>query len=182
MPSSTVFYLVGIILFIIAVVATAQCAHHVKLHREHLAMKAASARLQAQINSLKKMRYCADQQECECCRQHVRDQDCTTCLIVKRACRQPSGCRDDGCPDHGSSECAICLQNFLDGDTLRLLPCHHIFHSECADKWLAKSEVPDDDRKCPMCRAVAIRVRGRESSHRRLWRARVRAEEPMAHV
>ncbi|KAI3842258.1 hypothetical protein MKW98_026048 [Papaver atlanticum] len=31
-------------------------------------------------------------------------------------------------------ECAVCLENFKDGDELRLvLPCNHVFHTKCID-------------------------------------------------
>ncbi|KAF3326471.1 hypothetical protein FCM35_KLT08101 [Carex littledalei] len=45
-------------------------------------------------------------------------------------------------------ECAICLSEFLDDDTLRLLPgCRHVFHVNCIDTWLA------DHKTCPVCRS-----------------------------
>uniref|UniRef100_A0A3Q7JCC0 RING-type E3 ubiquitin transferase n=1 Tax=Solanum lycopersicum TaxID=4081 RepID=A0A3Q7JCC0_SOLLC len=35
-------------------------------------------------------------------------------------------------------ECAVCLNEFEEEETLRLLPnCHHVFHPECIDAWLA---------------------------------------------
>lgn len=33
-------------------------------------------------------------------------------------------------------ECAICLSEFVKGDKVRVLPCHHIFHLEEIDEWL----------------------------------------------
>lgn len=33
-------------------------------------------------------------------------------------------------------ECAICLSDFVKGDTVRVLPCHHIFHLDEIDGWL----------------------------------------------
>ncbi|KAL5205125.1 hypothetical protein ABZP36_009996 [Zizania latifolia] len=47
--------------------------------------------------------------------------------------------------DGGS--CAVCLAEFRDGETLRLLPrCHHAFHRGCIDTWL-RAHV-----NCPLCR------------------------------
>jgi len=46
-------------------------------------------------------------------------------------------------------ECAVCLTEFDDDDTLRLLPrCAHAFHTDCIDAWLASHVT------CPVCRAV----------------------------
>ncbi|XP_009631170.1 E3 ubiquitin-protein ligase ATL31-like isoform X1 [Nicotiana tomentosiformis] len=48
----------------------------------------------------------------------------------------------------GALECAVCLNEFEDNETLRLIPkCDHVFHPECIDAWL-KSHVT-----CPVCRA-----------------------------
>jgi E3 ubiquitin-protein ligase RNF13 len=33
-------------------------------------------------------------------------------------------------------ECAICLSDFVKGDIVRVLPCHHIFHLDEVDAWL----------------------------------------------
>jgi E3 ubiquitin-protein ligase RNF13/E3 ubiquitin-protein ligase RNF167 len=35
-------------------------------------------------------------------------------------------------------ECAICLSDFVKGDKVRVLPCHHIFHLDEVDEWLIK--------------------------------------------
>ncbi|TFK52505.1 hypothetical protein OE88DRAFT_1657803 [Heliocybe sulcata] len=34
------------------------------------------------------------------------------------------------------TECAICLSDFVKGDKVRVLPCHHIFHMDEVDEWL----------------------------------------------
>uniref|UniRef100_A0A7N0SXW6 RING-type E3 ubiquitin transferase n=1 Tax=Kalanchoe fedtschenkoi TaxID=63787 RepID=A0A7N0SXW6_KALFE len=48
----------------------------------------------------------------------------------------------------GALECAVCLNEFEEEETLRLLPkCDHVFHPECIDAWLASHTT------CPVCRA-----------------------------
>ncbi|KAI9084781.1 hypothetical protein K1719_033187 [Acacia pycnantha] len=48
-------------------------------------------------------------------------------------------------------ECAVCLSEFEDSETLRLLPkCDHVFHPECIDEWLATHTT------CPVCRADLV--------------------------
>ncbi|CAN8269893.1 unnamed protein product [Cochlearia groenlandica] len=61
----------------------------------------------------------------------------------------------------GELECAICLNEFEDDETLRLLPkCDHVFHPHCIDAWLEAHVT------CPVCRAnLAEQVTvGEESS------------------
>lgn len=46
------------------------------------------------------------------------------------------------------SECAVCLSEFEEEESLRLLPkCNHAFHLPCIDKWLQSHS------NCPLCRA-----------------------------
>ncbi|RDX80191.1 E3 ubiquitin-protein ligase ATL6, partial [Mucuna pruriens] len=48
-------------------------------------------------------------------------------------------------------ECAVCLCEFEDTETLRLIPkCDHVFHPECIDEWLASHTT------CPVCRANLV--------------------------
>ncbi|KAG0229427.1 hypothetical protein BGW42_001582 [Actinomortierella wolfii] len=43
-------------------------------------------------------------------------------------------------------DCAVCLYDFEDGETLRHLRCDHYFHRDCVDRWLVKHPF------CPTCR------------------------------
>jgi E3 ubiquitin-protein ligase ATL6/9/15/31/42/55 len=48
----------------------------------------------------------------------------------------------------GALECAVCLNEFEDDETLRLIPnCDHVFHPDCIDAWL------ESHTTCPVCRA-----------------------------
>lgn len=51
----------------------------------------------------------------------------------------------------GALECAVCLNEFEDDETLRLIPkCDHVFHPDCVDAWLASHVT------CPVCRANLV--------------------------
>ena len=43
--------------------------------------------------------------------------------------------------------CAVYLSDILPGETLRNLPCAHVFHAECITPWLAESCL------CPICKS-----------------------------
>lgn len=48
----------------------------------------------------------------------------------------------------GDLECAICLNELEDRETVRLLPiCNHLFHIDCIDVWLYSHAT------CPVCRS-----------------------------
>lgn len=49
------------------------------------------------------------------------------------------------------SECAVCLSDFQENESLRLLPkCSHAFHLPCIDTWLKSQS------NCPLCRASVV--------------------------
>ncbi len=47
--------------------------------------------------------------------------------------------------------CAVCLEDYEDGDKVRVLPCKHRFHQQCVDQWLGSRRV------CPVCKHDAGR-------------------------
>ena len=53
--------------------------------------------------------------------------------------------------------CVICLEHFVDGDRLRVLPCDHSFHVGCIDRWLSGSHSFDNcyTSGCPTCKKRA---------------------------
>jgi len=56
--------------------------------------------------------------------------------------------------------CVICLENFTDGEKLRVLPCNHFFHPGCIDHWLlgTYSDYECVTSGCPMCKKRAATI------------------------
>lgn len=46
-----------------------------------------------------------------------------------------------------SESCAICVDDFKEGDMMRVLPCNHHFHLDCIDEWLI-----NHSDLCPLCK------------------------------
>ena len=58
------------------------------------------------------------------------------------------------------SDCSVCLSEFREGETLRLLPkCSHAFHVPCIDTWLRSHT------NCPLCRAHIVVVETNHHQH-----------------
>ena len=54
---------------------------------------------------------------------------------------------------NANKECSICMNTFDKGDTVVILPCQHMFHLACMERWVQRKNV------CPLClRFVAIDV------------------------
>lgn len=45
-----------------------------------------------------------------------------------------------------AEKCAICLGEYEEGEDVKTLPCAHMFHAECVDRWL------NVNRICPFCK------------------------------
>ncbi|KAK7321213.1 hypothetical protein VNO77_31607 [Canavalia gladiata] len=57
--------------------------------------------------------------------------------------------KDEGLVE--GTECSVCLNEFQEEETLRLLPkCNHAFHIPCIDTWLRSHT------NCPLCRAGIV--------------------------
>ncbi|KAG0752858.1 hypothetical protein G6F57_015463 [Rhizopus arrhizus] len=49
--------------------------------------------------------------------------------------------------DTDHMECPICLEDYLNDEQLRILPCKHEFHAKCVDAWLTEYK-----KFCPVCK------------------------------
>ena len=57
-------------------------------------------------------------------------------------------------------ECPICMNDFIPGETIRLLPCMHYYHIRCIDEWLLRALT------CPNCMQRVDLALQRSNSYR----------------
>ncbi|XP_078277400.1 E3 ubiquitin-protein ligase znrf3 isoform X2 [Rhinoraja longicauda] len=68
--------------------------------------------------------------------------------------REGNNCgASDTLSSSSTSDCAICLEKYVDGEELRVIPCTHRFHKRCVDPWLLQHHT------CPHCRHNIIERR-----------------------
>ncbi|PPD88715.1 hypothetical protein GOBAR_DD14359 [Gossypium barbadense] len=63
---------------------------------------------------------------------------------------------------HTGETCAICLEDYKDGEILKILPCQHDFHSSCVESWLTKWGT-----FCPVCKHDMITKTAYSEAHER---------------
>ena len=56
-----------------------------------------------------------------------------------------------------SDNCVICVDEFIEEDQVRVLPCNHVFHPQCIDEWLV-----NHSSLCPLCKKEVSRQRRSE--------------------
>ena len=49
-------------------------------------------------------------------------------------------------------ECTICLSEFSIGECVADLPCKHLFHKDCIEKWIFEGHA--NERGCPLCKSA----------------------------
>ena len=60
---------------------------------------------------------------------------------------------------NGSASCPICLEDFLNGDTVCLSAvCPHVFHVSCMKQWLLRHDA------CPCCRQQYLALKPTEET------------------
>ncbi|KAF9582073.1 hypothetical protein BGW38_000682 [Lunasporangiospora selenospora] len=57
--------------------------------------------------------------------------------------------------------CAVCLDDFTEGEEIRTLPCSHEFHCECIDPWLTRKS-----STCPLCKYDCLPISQEEAEGR----------------
>ncbi|CAI9260139.1 unnamed protein product [Lactuca saligna] len=71
--------------------------------------------------------------------------------IIRRVSIRRAAVASRGLDSTGALECAVCLNEYEDEETLRLIPkCDHVFHPECIDAWF------ENHVTCPVCRANLV--------------------------
>ncbi|XP_050373957.1 E3 ubiquitin-protein ligase RHA2A-like [Argentina anserina] len=62
-----------------------------------------------------------------------------------------------------SPDCVVCLSTLRDGDCVRMLSCHHVFHKHCFDGWLNQMNFT-----CPICRSPFVNEERVKQTRRRV--------------
>ncbi|KAL3811166.1 hypothetical protein ACHAXA_001381 [Cyclostephanos tholiformis] len=67
--------------------------------------------------------------------------------------------REIECIRNFNEECAICAEEYVEGDILRVTRCRHEFHLHCFDKWMytfSTDTRPATHPTCPLCKATVV--------------------------
>jgi len=95
---------------------------------------------------------CKCQQMCLFVREQVREKQLHELFATSRQGWDDVVATDAA--EKGITECSLCLEEYKDGEEVMTLPCGHIFHVKCVEKWfIARKFRP---RSCPKCRKNPI--------------------------
>lgn len=53
--------------------------------------------------------------------------------------------------NHRNQVCPICLDGFVPESLVQLLECYHVYHTECAQRWLSEQKVVTLTQICQIC-------------------------------
>jgi hypothetical protein len=76
------------------------------------------------------------------------DRRCGAQTLSGNPCRQIIRGEQQKCWQHSGEQCSVCL-GYMNTTQTRTLPCTHIFHSRCVERWKTTCH---GDPTCPMCR------------------------------
>lgn len=51
---------------------------------------------------------------------------------------------------YAQTDCAICLEPFVEEEQIAILRCHHVFHTGCISEWVNKKD--EKSILCPVCK------------------------------
>ncbi|XP_024123368.1 E3 ubiquitin-protein ligase znrf2 isoform X3 [Oryzias melastigma] len=79
--------------------------------------------------------------KCPVCSKHVSSEEMELHLVL--CLTKPRVTYNEDVLTKDAGECAICLEELLQGDTIARLPCLCIYHKSCIDEWF------EVNRSCP---------------------------------
>ena len=91
--------------------------------------------------------------ECNAMESRDPDEAWSFIMVPQNASKSTDNTGVENCNETGTV-CVICLESFVDGDRLRVLPCDHSFHVGCIDRWLSGSHSHNEcfTSGCPTCK------------------------------
>lgn len=73
-----------------------------------------------------------------------------SCIPAAQAPNKSDPGPTDAAAPGGSAECRVCLEAMCPGEEVRTLPCMHVFHRSCIDRWFVSQCQGGGVPKCPI--------------------------------